>query len=596
MYLPKEPNKDGEAPRTPAGRWPGLSGSLRFKLAALVLIAVSALAGTGLARLLKQAPGLDEGKALPAAGPNARERFQRTCDGWGKPDLVFLLSAEEHGYLLPCGCSEPQVGGLERRYNLLRLLKDRGWPVVALDVGDVPQKEGIQGPVKLPNIQGMPKYVTSMKARKAMGYTAVGIGEYEASLSLFETLANWALDEKRPGILAANVKDAETLFPTQLHPWTEAVEVDAKEPGGLPVKVGVAGLIGPSVQGKIKENNVAFERDNRGVLRRVLAEMKGAGIELPVLLYQGQVNGAKPGGPATEAVACAECFPELSVILCLSEEDMPPGAPHYVENKAAGTKTAIITLGHKCKYVGVLGVWRTDNKAKPFDFKYQLVELTPDFKTPPAQRKGHPIHELMEAYTQQLKNENYLARYGQTKHELQVLPPVPNLKNPGRPNEPTYVGTAVCKKCHEDAYEVWEKTPHHEAYAKLVGPQKEGPSNRQFDAECIVCHTVGFGRQGGFTDAVKTPHLENVGCESCHGPGSLHVKNPNDPEWQKRMNLAWWKDPDKPLSAEEEKRRLGRIDDFCQKCHDHDNDVTWIHGAFARKWAKIAHPRAKPSE
>jgi hypothetical protein len=587
----EEPNMDVRSRPTPAGRRPGLSRGLLFKLAALGLIAVSALAGTGLSRLLRQTPEAGP-KPSTAFGLKLPERLEHTFERWGKPDLVFLLSAQEHGYLLPCGCSEPQVGGLERRYNFLRLLKDRGWQVVALDLGDVAQKEGIQGPVKLPNIQGMPKYVTSMHALKAMGYTAVSIGEYDASLTLVEALANFALNDSRPRVLAANVPGAAALFPGQLHPWAEAIDVDAKMPGGLAIKAGITSVIGPTVQEKIRELKDQFAPNTAAVLRKTLADMKSAGVELPVLLYQGIINGNKAGGKPTEAVACAQAFrEELPVILCLSEEDEPPGNPHYV-NHPNGARTAIITLGHKARYVGVLGVWRPKKPDQPFEYKYQLVELTPEYKTPEDQKKSHPILDLMEAYTLQLKNENYLGRYGQTKHELQVLPPVPGLKNPPKPDDlaPTYVGSEKCKKCHEAAYAVWEKTPHSHAYQALVNKPREGPSNRQFDAECIVCHTVGFGRQGGFTDAGRAPHLENVGCESCHGPGSLHVKNSSNPEWQKRMNLAWWKDPEKEEPKEENKRRLGRIDDFCQKCHDHDNDVTWIHDAFSRKWPKIAHP------
>jgi hypothetical protein len=588
MTIPnEEPNKEVQSHSTP-GAWRPLTRGLLFKLGALGLIAVSAVAGTGLARLLKR----PDPEPAPAPGLKMPARLDHTFEAWGKPDLVFLLSAQEHGYMLPCGCSEPQLGGLERRYNFLRLLKDRGWSVVALDVGDVAQKEGIQGPVKLPNIQGMPKYVTSMSALKAMGYTAVGIGEYDASLTLLAALGNFALNEDRPRVLAANVQGADTAFPGQLFPWQEAMEVDAEKPGGLAIKAGATAVIGPTVQRKIREPGVTFAPLTRVVLQNTLADMKKAGIEFPVLLYQGLINGAKGGVPATEAVACAQAFPEIPVILCLSEEDEPPGNPHYV-TQPNGAKTAVVSLGHKGKYVGVLGVWRTGKADHPFDLKYQLVELGPEYKTPPGQEKSHPILELMEMYTQNLKKENYLGRYGQTKHELQVLAAVPGLKNPGKEGEPTYVGTMVCKKCHEPAYDVWKHTPHHEAYKTLV-EKATRPSNRQFDAECIVCHTVGFGRQGGFTDAQKTPHLENVGCESCHGPGSLHVKNPNNDEWRKRMNLAWWKDPAAPLDPAAEARRLGRIDDFCQKCHDHDNDVTWIHGAFARKWPKIAHPTPQP--
>src|SRR5262249_55118274 len=138
---------------------------------------------------------------------------------WPKPDLALVLSGSMHGYLLPCGCSRPQVGGLERRYNFIQTLRQKGWPLVATDAGDVPQQ---QGPVNLPNIQGLIKYRYAMKALQQTGYTAVGIGQYEASMPLFNALGEWALNEPSPRVVVANLKDADTKFPEQTKKWERA--------------------------------------------------------------------------------------------------------------------------------------------------------------------------------------------------------------------------------------------------------------------------------------------------------------------------------------------------------------------------------------
>lgn len=555
-----------------------------FQAAAVGLIAATALAGTGLAYLLK---GRSD-PTPPTFAMSMPAEYDTEFRSWGTPDFVIVFSGQEHGYLLPCGCSEPQIGGLERRYNLVRLLKARGWTVVTLDVGDVPQKEGIQGPVKLPNVQGMLKYVTAMKARKAMGYSAVGLGEHEAALTFLDCLAHYALNETRPRILAANLKDADVHFPEQVKDWTLAADVDAAE-GGLPYKMGVTSMISRSVQSRIKafgERNVAFDEaaDAARRLNAALADMTKNDVALRILLYQGPVGENRPGRAPTEGALCAKAFPQLHALVCLTDDDLPPATPALVTHNTKTQKTPLITVSHKGKHVGVLGVWRTGKADPEFTFKYKLVEVTPDFATPKALQPGHPVIDLMEDYTRELKTGNYLARYPQTRHMLQVMGEVPGIKG-----VPEYVGSDKCKKCHGAELAIWKDTPHSHAYKTLVNNPKP-PHNRQFDGECIVCHTVGFGVQSGFQDSDKTPHLKDVGCESCHGPASLHVANPKNAEWQKRMNLLWWKAPGAPDAGPVETRRLAQIEMFCQKCHDPENDVNWKHGSFPEKWKKIAHP------
>jgi hypothetical protein len=550
----------GASERPAPEKKPACTRGLAFQLAALGLIVVSGLAGTGLARWL-QSP---QAVAPPALSPHL---FQ----GWGKPDLVLVVSAEQHGYLLPCGCSRPQKGGLERRYNLIEAIKERGWPVDAVDLGNVPQITAPAGPVGLPNVQGLIKYRYAMKAMARMDYTAVGIGEYEASMPLTKTLDEYALNAERPRVVCANLKDAEAKYPGETKTWQLADPIK-----GSDVTLGVTALVGPSVRERIKKKDPSIDWiDSTPALNAVLKEMTAAKVDLRVLLYMGSISQGQPGSPA-EAVACAEAFPQFPVIVALDDTDEPRSDPLYATNPKTGAKTMLVSLGHKGKYVGVVGVFRTGKADRPFELKYQLVEMGEEFMTPAAKEDDQPVLKLMEAYTAELKKDNYLGQYGQIRHPNQAA---------AKGKIPKYVGTERCAKCHVAAEKVWKSTPHSHAYKTLVDAKR--PSNREYDPECIVCHTVGFGYESGFTSASKTSKLKNVGCESCHGPGSLHSNNPSDLALRASMNP--WKAPageTEVLKA----RRIRRIDDACQKCHDPENDVNWTDGGFERNWPKVAHP------
>ncbi len=89
------------------------------------------------------------------------------------------------------------------------------------------------------------------------------------------------------------------------------------------------------------------------------------------------------------------------------------------------------------------------------------------------------------------------------------------------PTRAAYVGSDACKSCHAAEFDVWSASPHERAAASLAS------AGKQADADCLRCHTTGFGSPGGFPrDAAAPAHpdLARVGCESCHGPGGDHVK------------------------------------------------------------------------
>ena len=91
----------------------------------------------------------------------------------------------------------------------------------------------------------------------------------------------------------------------------------------------------------------------------------------------------------------------------------------------------------------------------------------------------------------------------------------------------SFVGSESCARCHVAEAAKWKETAHSHAFEALEKIAKR-PALRQFDGECVVCHTVGLGFKTGYRDEIKTPNLKHVGCESCHGPGGGHVNNSKD--------------------------------------------------------------------
>jgi hypothetical protein len=118
-------------------------------------------------------------------------------------------------------------------------------------------------------------------------------------------------------------------------------------------------------------------------------------------------------------------------------------------------------------------------------------------------------------------------------------------------NKPVLVGSATCGACHPESLAVWQKTKHPNAYKALMNEGK------QYHLDCVGCHVSGWQERGGVCRVDKTVGREEVGCESCHGPGSQHLTLPTKATILK---------PSK---------------ETCVKCHDHENSPhfdfdTWL--------------------
>ena len=88
----------------------------------------------------------------------------------------------------------------------------------------------------------------------------------------------------------------------------------------------------------------------------------------------------------------------------------------------------------------------------------------------------------------------------------------------------TYVGTAACQQCHDQEHAMFTK--HSKKAHSKQNVEKMRSKLTQAELEsCYQCHTTGYGQKGGFVSYEKTPQLGDVGCETCHGPGSVHVES-----------------------------------------------------------------------
>jgi len=493
-----------------------------------------------------------EGSASGLAEGDAAASFNDGFQNWGKPDVALVLTGEMHGYLQPCGCSRPQFGGMSRRYNFIQTLKNKDWPVVAMDLGDVAQTSGAVFE------QRQLKYSTAMEALDLMGYTAVGLGSHEFAFPLFEALSTYSLNNSSPSVVAANLqkRNEGELF-HNLNVKSYAISKDGKGP-----RVGVVGLIGPSVIRQVRDPDAKFSDNNAAAMELALLELKKQKAEVYSLLYQGTFEEAKAAAAyfLDRHQKFPQIVPALDVVLCLSEASEPPSF-----GKMVGS-TMVVEIGHKGRYVGVVGIYGAGPQRRT---KYQLVSIGEQYEPAP-----NPVKNLMEKYAREVKQSNFVAQFPRTKHPIHVHFP-----------QARYVGSEMCGSCHEHAYKVWSGSHHAHAFDTLK--TAKDPGNREADGECVKCHVVGFSYHTGYLDSRNEPRmnkkLQDVGCENCHGPGSAHANNPANVQLHALMNPYKTNDPNLPPHVVKHRQNL--IDMSCQKCHDTDNDVHWTFD----KWSKIAH-------
>ena len=487
---------------------------------------------TGLALAILGVVGCNSGSGPPAtSGPaqaapgvpkpdNTKLLADWPMPGGDRASAVLVISGQQDGYLEPCGCTLRQVGGLGRRYDLIDRLRRQGWPVAPIDLGSLADPPGARGGP----VQSRLEFSVALRALAEMKYDALALSADDLRLGVDEALLQYLNLGDSPKVVAANVRPAEV--------FGAAVRPSVRAKAGS-ILIGITAVLDPA----------AFERLNdpaadmltveapEAALPAVLAELE-TDTHAQVLMVQGAPDLAR---------RLASAFPGFDVVVATSEFADPAAEPERLNDG----KTLLVQVGHKGKYVGIVGLFQ-DPKQK---FRYQRVTLNDHYKN------AEPIRRLIDGdYQDELRS-------------LQVAEDFPKHGYAGGAPGATFIGAEACQSCHPKTFAVWAGSHHAKAFESLLKPER----NREFDPECLSCHTTGFEYNSGFRSAELTPSLKGNQCENCHGPGSSHATDPTNAEYASLMAQA---------VVNPDQNRL------CYRCHDEDNSPKF---KFDQYYGQIIH-------
>jgi hypothetical protein len=478
-------------------------------------------------------------RAVLPAGANVAlesELNQTIAEDWPQPQVVLYVSGQQHGYLEPCGCTglDRQKGGLIRRDTLLTSLRDRGWEVIPVDVGNQVRRIGRQAELK---------FKTTSDAFRLMKYAAATLGVDDLKLSSVELLQVAASDGTNDSpFITANVSVLDPSF----FPASRIVEAGGR-------KIGITAFLGEEYRTELTSDDIEFF-DPVEKLKPTLAELQQAGCDFIVLLAHASIK---------ESAAVAGQLQGVDLVVTAGGFGEPTLAPEAIE----GSSAVMVQVGVKGMHGGIVGLF--DDPGNPI--RYQRLAISAQFKDSPRM-----LEEFAE-YQSRLKEIGF-DRLGAT--------PI------SHPTGRKFVGSESCGDCHSTAFDIWRNSPHYHATESVVHPPNDrGGIERHFDPECVSCHVTGWEPQkfqpfdSGYMSLEKSDLLLGSGCENCHGPGSEHVAAENG-------------DIDVDNATLERLRQemvlpLDRAREKCLECHDLDNSPDFhaqpIEETFSKYWERVKH-------
>jgi hypothetical protein len=458
-----------------------------------------------------------------------------------KRDLVVVYTASVQGYVEPCGCTAEPLGGLARLGAVIdEARRAHGGRVLFVDGGDLLfEKAEDNGAADRCQAEARTTLLVSSYARFGLAATTRGpLDDVRGAPFRDALLARFGVTSvehgrgvvvDRGGVRALVIGvDVET--PAAIVQST----VDAHAPGTddpVDVVVVLAQLphsaakaaarawrgVDLVVVGRAAEGPVAPEKAGDAVVVSAGWQAQNAGVVLV------DVDGRVPGAPLPLDDRAATAAARRKILdVRLAELDkqlrvMPEGAQKDFQTKRRD--------GFAAERAALDGADAAPFAA-PFVGPHVEVRALP-------LRRGEPEEPTaareLQAYVKSIPTLVQGC-------ERDVVCPEP------AEGVARYVGAETCRGCHADAWDHWQqalvtlpstnsdgsrterRVGHARAWTTLVD------AGRERDRSCVGCHSAGFDEPGGActTTLLVQRGLQGVQCESCHGPGSLHVAGGGD--------------------------------------------------------------------
>ena len=432
------------------------------------------------------------------------------------PALRLAIITDLKGYLEPCGCTSRPLGGIDRMAARIRTLRGGSTPLLVLMAGDLFFDTDSVEPSRAD--QATRNAETLRGILNGLNVAAALPGRYDRGQPA-ETLARL---------------EAESTFPwIAMKGSVEVVRVDA---GGLAIAV-----VGARPRADRQEVIAAIE-EAAGATDLTIALSYGSrrdanrlamidGVDFVVQGGLDQDSPLAPHSAGTGWVLHAGRQGQGLTVVDVFRSSNGPYEDHSVwsrKERALQLDARIEELAQK------IADWERLGSVDPADLATQqarLAALEADRRAvdvaPANSNRNAFSAEWIElpkdaptdgAVTELMKAHNKVVNEANRKAFADLKP------MPLGPGDIAYVGSQACETCHQPAYAWWRSHPHGRAYRTLEN------DNKEYNLDCVGCHVTGYDRPGGSTVTHNLDGaLVDVGCESCHGPGGRHIRNPTVP-------------------------------------------------------------------